>query len=235
MLILGGTSEARELAGLLGDEAITSLAGVTGAPLLPEGPVRSGGFGGVDGLTAYCRAEAITHIADATHPFAVNISRHAKAAADALHLPYVRLERPAWTARGGDHWQCVPALTAAAAAIPDGARVLVTTGRKDLAPFLARPGLTGIIRMIEAPAVSLPETWQLLLARPPFTVESDLRLMRCAGITHLVSKNSGGEPTRAKLDAARALGLPVIMLTRPVKPAALAFPDAAGLAVWLKA
>lgn len=220
ILILGGTAEAREAAVALttrGHEVVTSLAGVTRHPHEPLGEVRKGGFGGVDGLEAYIRENGIELLADATHPFAAVMSAHAVEAATRASIPCIRLERPAWEPEAGDQWLRVPDIGEAAEAVPQGARVLLTIGRKEIAPFVSRADLTGLARMIEPPDPPLPSNWSLLLARPPFLAEAERALMRDHGITMLVTKNSGGR-TEAKLEAARALGIPVIMIDRPVKP-----------------
>lgn len=224
ILILGGTAEARRLAGRLtdaGQDVVFSLAGVTQAPQLPKGEVRRGGFGGPAGLAAYLRAGGFGAVIDATHPFAAQISRHAAAAAKACGLPIYRLERPAWVAEEGDHWIGVANIAAAVAALPAGARVFLTIGRKEAAAFLARADLTGLMRMIEAPENEPPPHWQLLLARPPFTVAGERELMTKNRITHVVSKNAGGAESRAKLLAAREIKIPVVMIARPEKPEAI--------------
>ncbi len=224
ILILGGTAEARDLANRLADAGhgvVTSLAGVTQAPQLPKGEVRRGGFGGSEGLAAYLRPGGFSAVVDATHPFAVQISRHAAAAAKACGLPLYRLERPAWVADAGDRWIGVASIAAAVAALPKGARVFLTVGRKEVVPFLARADLTGIMRMIEAPEDVPPPQWRLILARPPFAVAGERELMTQNRITHVVSKNAGGEATRAKLLAAREIKIPVVMVERPEKPAPL--------------
>lgn len=237
ILILGGTRDARELAQLLqaeGLDAITSLAGRTADPLLPPGRVRMGGFGGAEGLAAYLREAGIALIADATHPFAAVISANAAAAASAVGIPCVRLTRPAWEPGPGERWLRVSCTGAASDAILPGARVLLTTGHKDLASFFARTDITGIARTIEAPAVPVPPRWQILNQRPPFTRDSELALMRRERITLLVTKNAGG-PGREKLDAAAELGVPVLMIERPAKPELPSAPDAAGLIQLIKA
>jgi precorrin-6A/cobalt-precorrin-6A reductase len=221
VLILGGTGEARGLAGALvgrGVDVVTSLAGVTAAPVLPAGEIRRGGFGGVEGLERYLAEAGIGVIADATHPFAAVISRHAGEAAGRCGIAYLRLERPAWRPGPGDAWTEVADVAAAVAALAPGATALVTIGRKELAAFLAREDLRVVARAIEPPAFELPPGWKLVLARPPFTLEAEMGLMHEAGVSVLVTKNAGGEATRAKLDAARALGLPVVMVARPAKP-----------------
>ena len=224
ILILGGTGEARALAGRLidaGQDVVTSLAGVTQAPHLPKGEVRRGGFGGPQGLAAYLHDGGFEILIDATHPFAAQISLHAAEAAKACGLPIYRLERPAWVAEEGDHWIGVPNIAAAVAALPADARVFLTIGRKEVAPFLARADLTGVMRMIEAPEKAPPPRWHLILARPPFTIAGERELMAANRITHVVSKNVGGEETRAKLIAARETKIPVVMIARPRKPAAI--------------
>lgn len=222
ILILGGTGEARDLAEVLaaeGFETIVSLAGITRSPILPKGPVRSGGFGGAGGLVRYIRDNGVAAVADATHPFAVQMSRNASEAAGQCGIPILRLERPAWRPGAGDHWQMVNSVAEAAAALPAGCRPLVTVGRKEIAPFFARGDVSGVARTIED-AGAVPPNWQVLQARPPFTVEEEVALMTSHSITHLVSKNSGDDDTAAKLVAAREKKIPVIMVARPSKPAA---------------
>jgi precorrin-6A/cobalt-precorrin-6A reductase len=224
VLILGGTAEARALADLLAQdprfEPVSSLAGRTSAPLMPQGRVRIGGFGGVDGLAAYMRDEGIALVADTTHPFAARISAHAHAAAARCGIAYLRLERPAWSREPGDDWRDVNGAAEAAMALEPGARALVTIGRQELAPFAARTDMEVLARMIEAPETPMPPHMHILIARPPFTLEGERALLAEQGITVLVTKNSGGSQTRAKLDAARHAGVPVIMIARPAKPAA---------------
>jgi precorrin-6A/cobalt-precorrin-6A reductase len=229
VLILGGTAEARKLAEVLseaGYNPVTSLAGLTRKPGEIRGETRVGGFGGAEGLARYLAAERFSGLIDATHPFAVIISRHAKEAAARCNLPLVRLERPAWRAEIGDRWIEVQDIAAAAAAIPPGAHILLTIGGKELVPFLMRGDISGIARMIEPPepgsAVDKEVTgnWRVMLERPPFHLEKELCLLGDHAITHLVTKNSGGEDTRAKLIAARTKGIPVIMVARPAKPEA---------------
>jgi len=221
VLILGGTAEARGLAGLLseaGYDPVTSLAGVTQSPGDTRGKVRSGGFGGVEGLCRYLAAERFDVLVDATHPFAAVISNYAKEAAERSGLPLLRLERPAWAAEPADRWLEVSNNVAAVSAIPPQARVLLTIGRKEVAPYFSRSDITGIARMIEPADMEVTANWQILLARPPFSVEEELRLLTDNAISHLVTKNSGGQETYAKLVAARMTGVAVIMIRRPLKP-----------------
>jgi precorrin-6A/cobalt-precorrin-6A reductase len=224
ILILGGTGEARLLAGKLTDagrDVITSLAGVTRSPHLPKGEVRHGGFGGSAALAAYLRKGHVTTLVDATHPFAVRISTHAAEAAKMCALTLYRLERPVWIAGSGDQWISVSDIASAVNALPSGARVFLTIGRKGVAPFLQRGDLEGVLRMIEAPESPPPATWHLILARPPFTVAEETDLLLRHRITHLVCKNSGGEQTSAKLTAARSTKIPVVMIERAPKPEAV--------------
>lgn len=224
ILILGGTREARELASLLtaeGRSVITSLAGVTRAPALPPGEVRFGGFGGPEGLLSYLRREGFALVVDATHPFAARMSANAHKASAAAGLPLLRLERPPWQPGPNDRWVPAETVAAAAAALPAGARVLLTIGRKEVAPFFARADLSGIARMIEETAEPLPPNWSLLMERAPFSVAYERKLLADNAVTWLVTKNAGGSETEAKLVAARELGLPVIMVARPPKPKAV--------------
>jgi precorrin-6A/cobalt-precorrin-6A reductase len=223
VLIIGGTSDGRLLATALiaaGYEPVTSMAGVTRAPLLPQGAVRVGGFGGAKGLAAYIAQAKIRAIIDAAHPFAVQISSNASRAADMAGVPLLHFDRPPWIAGREDRWIAVANAAAAAAALAMGARVLLTIGTRGLAEFFRRDDVTGIVRMIEAPRVPIPSGWTLLQARPPFALEDEIALMRREAISVLVTKNSGGSAD-GKLAAARMLGVPVIMIARPEKPAAV--------------
>jgi precorrin-6A/cobalt-precorrin-6A reductase len=232
ILVLGGTSDANVLAKELlksGHRVVTSFAGVTENPVLPEGEIRIGGFGGEDGLYDYLKAGEFEALADATHPFAAQISRHGFNAAERAGIPYLRLERAAWTPLPADDWISVPDTEAAVAALPDAARAFLTIGRKEIAAFLAREDLSGVARMIEKPPFELPPKWILVLARAPFTVEAERDLLALHKISHLVTKNAGGKLTVAKLIAARGLRIPVVMIERPQKPAVHAFGSAPAL------
>lgn len=228
ILILAGTGEARSIAGELvsrGHHVISSLAGVTRDPVLPPGEVRSGGFGGAEGLVDFLKAERIEAVIDATHPFAAVMSAHAHEAALAAKVLLLRFERKAWVQQPGDKWLPATSMEHAASLLPKGARVMVTTGRKNLRQLFVREDLSGVIRCIEPPEHALPLAWVLLLDRPPHPLQAELALFRMHGITHLLTKNAGGDATRAKLDAARELGLPVLMIERPFKPQATCFDD----------
>lgn len=218
ILILGGTGEARELAGrlvALGHSVTTSFAGRTREPTLPEGDVRVGKFGGIPGLVGYLRAAGIERLIDATHPYAGLISVNAVAASKQTGIPLVRFMRPAWSEPAGANWQHVRDLAAAADALPSGAKALVSTGHEGLDAFLARDDCRLIVRLIEAPEVAMPRHAQLILQRPPYSLDDERKLFRQEAITHLVTKNSGGEATAAKLVAAREGVARVIMVERP--------------------
>ncbi|CAK0760876.1 Precorrin-6A reductase [uncultured Gammaproteobacteria bacterium] len=221
VLVLGGTSEALELAAVLAGredvKLISSLAGRTLAHRLPPGSVRVGGFGGADGLARYLRDEAISVVIDATHPFAATISHHARIACTETGIARVQVVRPPWTPEAGDRWQEVADMAAAAAALPGlSRRAFLAIGRLELGAFAGLAGVRLFPRMVDAPTKppSLID-FELILARGPFSVADERALFERHGIDALVSKNSGGEATAAKLTAARQLGLPVIMVRRP--------------------
>ncbi|GAB6853189.1 cobalt-precorrin-6A reductase [Asaia astilbis] len=222
ILILGGTSEARQLCQALESlhqhHIIFSLAGVTSSALPVPCKTRSGGFGGVSGLSTFLRAEAIDAVIDATHPFASQMSHHAVEAARHCDIPLLRLTRPAWQAPAGASWQHVSNMTDVSEALgPTPHTVFLSTGRKDLAPFFDTPHRY-VLRSIERPSGSLPPQTTLILARGPFTLEDETNLLRHHGITCLVTKNAGAKETAAKLDAANQLNIPVIMVDRPTLP-----------------
>ncbi len=219
VLVLGGTGEARRLATALveaGVDVLSSLAGRVADPVLPPGRVRIGGFGGVEGLV---RALAgVDVVVDATHPFAAGMTGNAAAAAAATGTPLLRLQRPGWTAGPGDDWRWVSDLDEAATAVADAGSVFLTTGRKDLAAFAALTGAV-LVRSVDPPEPPLPARCTVVLARGPFTVEEETALMLEHGIHVLVTKDSGGGMTAAKLTAARELGIPVVLVRRPPLPA----------------
>ncbi|GAC1345945.1 MAG: cobalt-precorrin-6A reductase [Acetobacteraceae bacterium] len=240
VLILGGTTEASALArALAGDgrySATLSLAGVTQRPLPQPLPVRSGGFGGPEGLARYLTEHAIGALIDATHPFAAQMTRHAAAAARATGTTLLVVRRPPWQAEPGDRWTEVADMAAAAQAIGEAPRrVLLTIGQKDLAPFAAENRHRYVVRAIEAPgAASLPDGAVLIQARGPFAEADERRLLLEHRIEVIVTKNSGGAATQPKLSAARALRLPVIMVARPALPDGVAtVPGAAAALAWL--
>lgn len=240
MLILGGTGDARQLASLAaasGFDVISSLAGRTTNPELPEGEVRVGGFGRAGGLAAYLRAEGVDLLVDATHPFADQISANAVEAAAAIGIPRLLLERPRWEEAPGDRWIRVESANAAAKTLPGLARrVFLTIGRQELAVFAHLDHLWFLYRMIEAPTVETPRPpGELLLDRGPFSDDGERTLMRAHRIEALVTRNSGGEETYPKIAAARVLGLPVVMIDRPRLPASDVVDGPAAALTWLLA
>lgn len=229
ILLLAGTAEARALAALLagrGADAVASLAGVTRRPAPYALPVRTGGFGGAAGLAAWLRAGRVRAVVDATHPFTARMPWHAAMACRAAGVARLRLLRPAWPTRTG--WHVVGNLAEAAEVLPAGARVLLTTGR-EAAPFVPRTDCHFWLRSIEP--VDLPAHIEPVLARPPFDLAAEIALMRRLGITHLVARNSGGDP--ARVDAAATLGVAVVMIPRPVPPPGPMVETAADAMVWL--
>jgi precorrin-6A/cobalt-precorrin-6A reductase len=223
VLLLGGTTEAAALARALakaGVEAVYSYAGRTERPVAPPLPVRVGGFGGATGLAEFLRGEAITHLVDATHPFAAQMSRNAVAAALATGIPLIALEREPWRAGSGDRWTHVPDLAGAVRALgPAPRRVFLAVGRQTLYAFAVAPQHHYLLRLVDPPTgpLPLPRT-EAVIARGPFSVEGDRALLTDHGIDIIVAKNAGGSGAEAKLVAARELGLPVVLIDRPSVP-----------------
>jgi precorrin-6A/cobalt-precorrin-6A reductase len=221
ILILGGTGEARTLAAELvaaSVDVLSSLAGRVREPRLPDGRVRVGGFGGAEGLAAFLRAEGITGVVDATHPFAGTITAHAAQAAARAGVPLLVLRRPEWEA--DPSWDVVADIGGAAAAVGawPGECVFLTTGRRDLGVFAADDRHRFLVRTVDPPDGPVPPHMTLVLGRGPYTVEGESVLMRDHGVGLLVTKNSGGPMTAAKLRAARDLGVQVVMVQRPPLP-----------------
>jgi len=198
---------------------VYSYGGRTRAPADQPLPTRIGGFGGVSGLVDYIRREGITHIIDATHPFAAEMSRNAVAACAETGTPLIALERMPWDRTQGDNWIEVADVNAAAAALPDAAaRVFLAIGRQHIAPFAGKPQHTYTLRFVDPPEAPLPFAAEVIVSRGPFTLAGELEMIRMRGIAWIVARNSGGEGARAKIDAARMLGVPVIMISRPKLP-----------------
>lgn len=240
VLILGGTTEASALAQrLAGDarlDATLSLAGRTSTPQAQPIATRVGGFGGVKGLAHFLTDQAMEAVVDATHPYADQMSVHAVAACARTDLPLASLVRPPWMPLPGDRWQLVPSTTAAASALGSAPRrVFLSLGRQELHAFGAAPQHHYLARVIERPeSAGLPPNLRLLQARGPFDRAAEERLLADERIEILVSKNAGGAATYAKIEAARALGLPVIMIERPHKPAGHVVENAAEAVAWLE-
>ncbi|MDX3663174.1 cobalt-precorrin-6A reductase [Streptomyces sp. ID05-26A] len=237
ILILGGTGEARELARrVMGSAAalppgrvVSSLAGRVSNPALPVGEVRVGGFGGVDGLAQWLRDNDVSAVVDATHPFARQITANAFEACERVGVPLLILRRPGFTPQPG--WQWVDSVAEAARELR-GERVFLTTGRQDLAEFAACPQWF-LARMVEPPEPPLPQRIEVLLSRGPFTVDGELELMRSRDVDVLVTKDSGGSMTSAKLEAARRLGVPVVIVRRPPLPPAAVVAGVDAAVSWL--
>lgn len=223
LLLLGGTTEARALAERLaarGDLRVTlSLAGRTANPAALPVPVRVGGFGGAEGLADYLRAERVEVLLDATHPYAARISANAHHAAQRAGVPLVALRRPAWVPQPGDDWREVADVAAACVALGEARRrVFLALGRQEVAGFAAAPQHRYLIRSVD-PVVAPAPDCVCLTARGPFRLEDEMALLEAHGIEAIVCKNSGGAASFAKLEAARAMRLPVLMLARPALPA----------------
>ena len=235
VLILGGTTEARRLAADLaarpGVRVTTSLAGRVARPGALDGDVRIGGFGGAEGLADWLRTHHVDAVVDATHPFAERITANAARAAAATRVPGIVLRRPGWRPGPGDRWHDADSLTAAAEALPGlGRRVFLSTGRLGLAAFAHLADLHFVVRSVEPPEPPLPPDTEVILARGPFGLADETELLRAHRIEVLVTKDSGGEATAAKLTAARQLGLPVVLVRRPPLPDGVtAVPDVAGV------
>ncbi|WP_183230949.1 cobalt-precorrin-6A reductase [Bradyrhizobium sp. SBR1B] len=236
-LILGGTADASLLAAAIaraGIEAVYSYGGRTRAPADQPLPTRIGGFGGVSGLADYIRREGITHVIDATHPFAAEMSRNAVEACAETATPLIALERPPWTKAPGDNWIEVTDVSAAVAALPEApAKVFLAIGRQHIAPFANKPQHTYTLRFVDPPEAPLPFAADVIVSRGPFTFDSELDLLHGRGIGWIVARNSGGDGARAKIDAARMLGLPVMMISRPELPERLRVESVAEIMQWL--
>ena len=222
ILILGGTSEASQLAARLKDRAdltvISSLAGRVSAPTMPAGMVRIGGFGGVDGLTQYLAAEEIRAVIDATHPFAAKISSNARLACNTMKLPLICYERPPWKSQENDRWISAPDAQSAALLVDrEHARVFLSIGRQELGAFSQCEKAWFLIRAIEEPEAKLPSHAKLILQRGPFKVDAERKMLGVESIDIIVSKNSGGQATYSKIEAARELEIPIVMIDRPQK------------------
>ncbi|WP_299572580.1 cobalt-precorrin-6A reductase [uncultured Williamsia sp.] len=224
VLLLGGTGEARAVAALLVDAEIpvvSSLAGRVSQPRLPVGEVRVGGFGGPQGLAEWVHEHDSPVVVDATHPFAQTISRNAVRAAGLAGVPLVAVRRPAWEPGPADRWTVVDDIAAAAATVAErGGRVLLTTGRQDVGAFAAVDTAWFLVRVVDPPTADLPPHHRILRSRGPYDLESERALLRDDAIDLVVTKNSGGELTRAKLIAAAERGLEVVMVRRPPTPEA---------------
>ena len=217
-----------------GIDAIYSYGGRTRAPADQPLPTSIGGFGGVSGLADYIRRENITHVIDATHPFAAGMSRNAVAACAETGAPLIALERAPWTRTTGDNWIETHDVNAAVAALPDApTNVFLAIGRQHIAPFASKPQHAYTLRFVDPPEAPLPFAADVIVSRGPFTLQGELEMLRARAIAWIVARNSGGDGARAKIDAARMLGLPVIMISRPQLPGRLRVESVAEIMQWL--
>ena len=224
LLILAGTFEARQIIHNLSQhpnryDLTASLAGTTSEFIDLEIATRRGGFGGVDGLIRYLNDHAIDLLIDATHPFAMQISTNALKAADAACIPVFPFLRPPWQQQEEDKWLMVQDLCAASNLLPDRCTPFLAIGRQHISTFYDRPDLNAVVRMIEPPPIGFPQTWTLIRQRATNRTDQEKYLLESHKITHLVTKNSGGMKAYGKIEAARALKLPVFMISRPHHPA----------------
>lgn len=240
VLLLGGTGEARDLAAALvsdGVAVVSSLAGRVSRPRLPVGEVRSGGFGGADGLRAWALENHVTAVVDATHPFAATISTNVAEACSGT-LPLLRLQRLGWSSRTGvSSWHWVGDHAEAARRTADlGERPFLTIGRQSLGQFVVPLAEASVLaRVVDPPEIAVPAAWQVVLARGPYTREGEQSAMREHRADVLVTKDSGGTHTEAKLDAAESLGVPLVVVRRPPAPAGVETVDTVAAAVdWVR-
>ncbi|GHC28669.1 cobalt-precorrin-6A reductase [Aidingimonas halophila] len=238
VLILGGTTEASTLASALAARSIPALFSYAGRVAKPRPqplPTRVGGFGGVEGLAAFLAKERITHLVDATHPFAEQMSRNAVSAAALDDIDVIALTRPPWAPLAGDRWTRVTSVAAAVNTLTGPPqRVLLAIGRMHLADFAAQPQHRYLLRLVDRPNTPPPlPDHRVIIDRGPFTLEDDLAMLQAHGVERLVCKNAGGTGAVAKLTAARQLDLPVVMIERPSPPPCQEVHSVEEVLVWL--
>jgi precorrin-6A/cobalt-precorrin-6A reductase len=240
VLILGGSTEASELAQLMANDrrfaTTLSLAGRTLNPKAQPVRTRRGGFGGIDGLVGWLQQEAIQAVVDATHPYAAQISFNAVAACQRLALPLATIFRPSWQPRPDDRWRDAANVEAAAEALgPEPKRVFLSLGRQELGAFVGHPQHHYIARMIDPPeGIALPPDIRLLFDRGPFDRQVETALLRQERIEVMVCKNSGAAAVYPKIEATRGLGIPVVMIARPYKASGDALENPEGAIGWLE-
>ena len=239
ILLMAGTSEAKDIAtGLaaMGVPAVASLAGATRAPHPLAIATRVGGYGDADGFRTYLKDAGIHAVIDATHPFADRITARTAAVCAGLNMPYVYVLRPPWTPQAGDYWTQIASEQEAAAHIPKGATVFLGTGRQTLHQFDGLVGCRVICRQIDPPTAPFPFAGGMFLTgRPPFAVAAEKATFARLGVDWIVVKNAGGDASATKLTAARDLGIPVLMITRPAPPKAVCVNTVADALNWVRA
>ncbi len=240
LLLLAGTTEARQLAAALhhvrGLTLMASVAGGARAPLSLGTATRIGGFGGDSGFASYLQREKIGAVLDATHPFSAGISHRTARICAEQGLPYAQILRPSWRPGEGDRWFFAQDEASAAGRIPEGARVLVATGQQRLAAFGTMPGRRVYVRQIEAAPAARPPfaDGHWLVGQPPFSVADEKALFRGLALDWLIVRNAGGSSSRSKLDAARELGIEVAMIRRPLQPEAIRLESVAAALAWVR-
>ncbi len=236
VLVLAGTSDARALIGEISAkyDVIASLAGATRDPIDLGCETRVGGFGGVDGLVAYLEEAKIDVVVDGTHPFAAQMTWHAAKACAIAGVRHVILQRLGWKPEAGDDWRYVERFEEVEGIIPQGATVFLGTGRQTIDQFAGLKGRRLLCRVIDPPQRAFPyENGRFVVGRPPFSIEEEVAFFKAEGIEWLVVKNAGGTRSRSKLDAARQLGLPVVMQKRPKRPEAAVVWSVKDCVAWL--
>ena len=238
ILLLAGTAEAKRIAWGLADSGLNVLASLAGATRDPEPlpvPTRIGGFGGEAGFKAYLDDSGVTAVVDATHPFATRITDRTARVCAELQLPYLQVLRPAWQPDKADRWIMIDTPQQAAAHIPQNDCVFLATGRQTIAQFANLEGRRILVRVIDPPSEPFPfEGGEFVIGRPPFPVAREKALFEAMGVEWLIVKNAGGQGGRAKLDAARALGLPVLMINRQAVPDGVQVDTAEAAVAWAK-
>ncbi|GAX38006.1 cobalt-precorrin-6A reductase [Nodularia sp. NIES-3585] len=239
VLILGGTGEAAELAAkvanIQGIEAISSLAGRTREPSIPLGDLRIGGFGGVAGLAKYLHQMQIDLLIDATHPFATQIALNAADAAMEVKVPRLKLIRQPWQEVNGDRWLKVDSIKTAADVLENQSkRVFLSIGRQEIGAFAHLHQIWFLMRMIDPPEPqALVPPGIFLCDRGPFNLDNEREILIHHQIDTIVSKNSGGDATYAKIIAARELQLKVVIVNRPSVPPGAQATDIDEALLWL--
>ena len=223
ILILGGTKEAFSLAKTLvadGHDVTTSLVGATNNPAPVEGKLRIGGYSkgfisGAIGLAEYLEDECFDQLIDATHPFAKQISENAKIAAEMSGVPLEVISRLPWVRQASDQWIEVISIEDAVSAIPKGAKVFLALGSKYIDVFENRPDVDFLVRMVDEPYLPLRlNKHKLILGKPNREMGQEKSLFLEHEITHVVCRNSGGTGSYAKIEAARTLSIPVILISQ---------------------